>query len=377
MKKLIAGLLFSVLPPAQQSPIIGSGNVTVYGGVVSVSSAPSGSCSQGAANQQVTTTGVQYSCQNIVSGTGTWGTFTASSGGSMAVLNLTGTPPSTATTVGLINLGTQNYSDYGMIESFQYSVNGYIYNLIENTSTGASASACYVVGNSATIQAANYGELCLNGTGYAGSGEYKAASATLLDSIGGDVGIGTVSANDIHFFVNAGATDTARVNGTSGTWMFNNPAYLANGAQLLGTTATSITGTTFTTTGIVFPVTGVSYATTYRGRCHVVWQQSTAVSTVRFGIGTSVAPTHMSLSAVSFTGTTAVPYGTGVTDITTATTTAATAAITPGATATNYITDIDVTASFTAVANTVTLYGLTGSASDALLIEPGTTCSWL
>jgi hypothetical protein len=159
--------------------------------------------------------------------------------------------------------------------------------------------------------------------------------------------------------------------------MFNNPAYLANGAQLLGTTATSITGTTFTTTGIVFPVTGVSYATTYRGRCHVVWQQSTAVSTVRFGIGTSVAPTHMSLSAVSFTGTTAVPYGTGVTDITTATTTAATAAITPGATATNYITDIDVTASFTAVANTVTLYGLTGSASDALLIEPGTTCSWL
>ena len=297
--------------------------------------------------------------------------------GNATSVTITGTPPSVATTAGLINLGTQNYSDTGMIESFQYSVNGYIYNLIENTSTGTGASACYLMGNSATTSATNYGELCLNGTGYTGSGEYNAPSATLLDSLGGDLGIGTATANDIHFFVNAGASDSARVNGTSGTWMFNSPAYLANGSQLLGTTATSITGTLFTTTGIIFPATGVTYAATYRGRCHVVWQQSTAVATVQFGIGTSVAPAHMSLSAVSFPGTTAVPFGTGATDITTATTTAATAAITPGATGTNYITDIDVVASFTAVANTVTLYGLTSSASDALLIEPGTTCMWL
>ena len=350
-----------------------SGVVNVTGGVVIVSSVPSGACAQGVANQQVVTTGVQWTCGNITAGTGTWMPLASQP----TSLTITGTPPSTNTTSGLINLGTQNYSDTGMIESFQYSVNGYIYNLIENTNTGAAASACYVMGNSATTQATGYGELCLNSTGYTGSGEYNSPSATLLDSVGGDLGLGTATTNDIHFFLNAGSSDSARVNGTSGTWMFNNPAYLSNGAQLLGTTPTSITGTSFTTTGIVFPVTGVTYAATYRGRCHVVWQQSTAVATVQFGIGTSVAPTHLTLSSVSFPGTTAVPYSSAPSDVTTATTTAATAAITPGATGTNYITDIDVNASFTAAANTVTLYGLTGNASDALLIEPGTTCTWL
>jgi hypothetical protein len=85
----------------------------------------------------------------------------------------------------------------------------------------------------------------------------------------------------------------------------------------------------------------------------------------------------MSLTSVSYVGTTAVPFGTGTTDITTITTTDATAFLTPGAAATAYVTDIYVTASFTAAANTVTLYGQTSNVSDALLIEPGTECTWL
>lgn len=38
-----------------------------------VTTTPSGSCAQGAPNQQDTVTGIQYSCQNVVSGVGTWG----------------------------------------------------------------------------------------------------------------------------------------------------------------------------------------------------------------------------------------------------------------------------------------------------------------
>jgi hypothetical protein len=154
------------------------------------------------------------------------------------------------------------------------------------------------------------------------------------------------------------------------------PGYFANGNQLNGTTPTAITSTSLATTGIAFPPTYVTTARTYRGECWVVWQQATGVATVQFGINTSLAPTHLTLSSLSYIGTTALPYSTGLTDITSATTTAATASLTPTASATTFITDIKVTLSAAAAANTVTLYGLTSNASDALDIMPGTFCTW-
>jgi hypothetical protein len=159
--------------------------------------------------------------------------------GYAGVINLTGTPPSSPTTVGLLNLGTQNYSDTGMIESFQASVNGYIYNLIENTSTGASASACSVYGNSATTASTGYGEVCINSTGYTGVGEYNAASATLFDSVGGDIGIGTATANIIHFFVNANPVDSMKIsaNGLTQISDVSIPSILAVSGTPTGTPA--------------------------------------------------------------------------------------------------------------------------------------------
>ena len=50
-------------------------------GIISVGTAPSGSCRQGAAGQMVTTTGAIWTCQNIVAGIGTW-TATGGGGGS-------------------------------------------------------------------------------------------------------------------------------------------------------------------------------------------------------------------------------------------------------------------------------------------------------
>jgi hypothetical protein len=155
------------------------------------------------------------------------------------------------------------------------------------------------------------------------------------------------------------------------------PLFSVNGNQLTGTSATSIATLTYTTTGVAFPPTYVTTARTYRGQCHVSWEQATGIATVKFGIGASVAPTHMSLTSVSYPGTTAVPFGTGITDITSTATTDATGFLTPAGTATAYVTDIYVTASFTAAANTVTLYGQTSNTSDALLIEPGTFCTWI
>ena len=67
--------------------------------IVSVSSVPTGTCAGGLPNQQVISTGVQYSCQGVVAGTGTWGPIVGS--GTFNALNgdATSTPTGGATTV--------------------------------------------------------------------------------------------------------------------------------------------------------------------------------------------------------------------------------------------------------------------------------------
>jgi hypothetical protein len=87
-----------------------SGSVNVTGGVLIVSSAPSGACAQGVANQQMVTTGIQYSCQNITAGTGTWAiqswqkgsTNYATGGGTAQAQTLTLTPPISSNAAGTV-----------------------------------------------------------------------------------------------------------------------------------------------------------------------------------------------------------------------------------------------------------------------------------
>ena len=165
-------------------------------------------------------------------------------------------------------------------------------------------------------------------------------------------------------------------NGTSA--ISGEPLYTLQGHALdISTTTVAITGTSFTTTGYYFPATTtIAAKSSYIGRCHIAWQQATAVGTVQFAIATSAAPTHLFVTSSTNPQTLsgATPYTTS--DITTATTTAVTAAITPGTINTTYFTDLDVDLSQSTTANTLTLYGLTSSASDALNILPGTSCKW-
>jgi hypothetical protein len=57
--------------------------------------------------------------------------------------------------------------------------------------------------------------------------------------------------------------------------------------------------------------------------------------------------------------------------------TAVTAAATPGAIGTGYAADFDFTLQTGSTAVALTLYGETSNASDALVIEPGSSCGWL
>ena len=105
--KRIAWLVI-IFASAAWGQISNPGVVNVTGGVLIVSSAPSGACAQGVANQQLVTTGVQYSCQNITAGSGTWAIQSwgkgainyAAGGGTAQAQTLTLTPPITSQAAG-------------------------------------------------------------------------------------------------------------------------------------------------------------------------------------------------------------------------------------------------------------------------------------
>lgn len=140
--------------------------------------------------------------------------------------------------------------------------------------------------------------------------------------------------------------------------------------------ATTITSTTLVTTSLVLATPLPS--TTYSGYCHIIWEQSTAVGTVTFGIGQSTTSTGLIVEPATIWNGTAFSAGLSstATALTTATTQNITSTITPAATATAYKLDFDFTLQTNTNDAVVTIYGLTSSGSDALVVEPGSVCGW-
>lgn len=199
-------------------------------------------------------------------------------------------------------------------------------------------------------------------------------------------GTGAVTVNNVNhsgsggFIVYEGGTNynTAAFTVTSSgnasvTGTLTSTGTITGGMGVSLSSATSIAATSFTTTGLVLPAIPVS--TTKRGMCVLIWEQNTAVGTVQFGMGMNNAPTDLWAINQDSPGTYKAPT---YTTITSATTTAISAADAPSATATGYRDEIMFTLT-TGSSNTVTatVYGLSSSTSDALVIEPGSYCTWL
>lgn len=171
-------------------------------------------------------------------------------------------------TTGIFNYGTMGFSDTGQIQAFQASTNGYIYNAIQNTNTGASASVCWLTANSNTTTNLGYGEFCQNGSGFTGTGALNQPNNVTFDSNGYDAVVGTYTGTSIHFVTNNAATDSETINGTGGTiFPFSGIASQAGvtvtGAPYTGGTATTnlpqfylnadaAAPTTFSTAGTMF-----------------------------------------------------------------------------------------------------------------------------
>jgi hypothetical protein len=143
-------------------------------------------------------------------------------------------------TQGAFAYGTLGYSDVNILGSFASSVNTYNQLIIQNTNSGATASANLNVSNNSATSTTNFGEFGINSSGFVGSG-FSTAGWTYLASASTDLAIGTYGSNAIHFIVGSGS-DCATVNGTTGVWTF---ASTISGS-ITGNAGTATTATTAT-----------------------------------------------------------------------------------------------------------------------------------
>lgn len=135
------------------------------------------------------------------SGGGSGGPFYPIAGGNTNLI--------TGTVAQGVSLG---YTDTGVGLQSVGSLNSYYQAIIQNTSSGATASSDFVVNNNNSTATTFYGDFGMNSSGFSGTGALNAVNNVYLTSTSSDLAIGTTTANAIHFLVNSGATDAMTIN---------------------------------------------------------------------------------------------------------------------------------------------------------------------
>jgi hypothetical protein len=158
-----------------------------------------------------------------------------------------------ALTAGAYSYGTLGYSDTGIFSSFTLSQNSYNQMILQNTNSGAAASADFIVSNNNGTASAYYGDFGINSSGFTGSGSLNLANAVYLYSNSSDLVLGTATSNAVHFVINGGTTD-AVVIATTGKTTFQASSTTAASINLTpGTAPTSpVNGDMWSTTAGVY-----------------------------------------------------------------------------------------------------------------------------
>lgn len=115
---------------------------------------------------------------------------------------------------GTLTTGTLGFTAANPLMSLQSSVNGFNQFLIQNSSTGVSASSDVIVNNNLSTDTTYYGDFGINGSNYSGTGSFSLPNAVYLYSNTGDLSIGTFTSNAIHFVINNGTSDAATIKTT-------------------------------------------------------------------------------------------------------------------------------------------------------------------
>jgi hypothetical protein len=142
---------------------------------------------------------------------------------------------------GAFSYGTLDYSDTNIMASFVDNVDTYAQVILQNTSEGAQASVDLIVSGSSGSATTNYGDFGINSTGFSAPGSLGLPNATYLYSHGGDLVIGTQTANLLRLVTNNNVTDAVTINTAN--------AIAVNGS--------------FGTSGYVLQTNGSGYAPTW------------------------------------------------------------------------------------------------------------------
>lgn len=122
---------------------------------------------------------------------------------------------STTATVGAFNYGTLSYTDTNIFSSYQTSVNSYAQKILQNTNSGSSASADYIVSNDQGTATTYYGNFGMNSSTYTGTGPFQLPNVVYLYSTDSDLVIGTKTSHELRFVTNDNAADSMTISPVS------------------------------------------------------------------------------------------------------------------------------------------------------------------
>ena len=163
--------------------------------------------------QNVTTAGsvttTTITAASFITTGGTSAQFTKGDG---SLDNTVYLPKANPAYTGSLTTGTQTFTPSNALISIQSSVNSYNQVVLTNTSSGASASSDFIVGNNNSTDTTYYGDFGMNSSGFVGTGNFNTANGVYLYSYSADLAIGTFTNNAIHFIVNNGAADALTIN---------------------------------------------------------------------------------------------------------------------------------------------------------------------
>ena len=110
-----------------------------------------------------------------------------------------------------IALGTPGYTAANAIGQLTSSTNNYNQFIIQNTNSGATASSNVIVNNDLGTDSTYYGQFGMNSSGFSGTGPNSAPNAVYLNSSNGDLSLGTLTSNKIHFTTNSATNDAMTI----------------------------------------------------------------------------------------------------------------------------------------------------------------------
>lgn len=177
-----------------------------------------------------------------------------------------------------------SYTDTNVLASFVGASNSYVQQILQNTTSGSTASADYIVSNNLGTASTYYGDFGINSSTFSGTSSFSLPNAIYLQATSGDLVLGTTTANAIHFVTNNGTTDSATVS-SAGAWSFLVSAAVPTVAP--GDNSTNAASTAWVTTALS---TSLSAYVTSTALTAALGAYATLAGTPTF-TGTPAAPT--------------------------------------------------------------------------------------